>query len=611
MCHDTPAGKLPRQRALSVVGYLSSDEHVALDSRLVGPGPIFYIGDLDRPRPVSDYQLDGRAPGHRWFRWIERIQSAPLTAAQTELFFGTAPGDIGLSLLRTEVPDDGSCSSVSAACAGEISDIKGAVAHGVRVWSTPWSPPASMKTNASTTCTGGAGNGALSPSAYGSYATYLSNYIASLQTLYSIDLYALSVQNEPDNCPTYDGARWTSADFDTFIKDNLGPTLAAAGQSSTLLMMPESSQFSSFASESSATMGDSTAAAFVGINAWHDYDHATSVTNPYASLGKRYWETEASAGAGFGPSLCTQPCFDPSIADALMWAAIVDDRMAVANANAWHYWWLVDYAAHPDNEGLIVSTGATTKRAFMLGNYSMFVRPGYHRIDATHAPQSGVTISAYQNLTSGTLVVVATNQNSADASQTFDLANAPVFRSMTPWVTSATLDLVAQSSVTVASSSFSYALPAMSITTFVGVGSAGLGDAGTGDAALEGGSDASSKPEAGSRGGDAALPREAGAPSDASRQKDASPESGSASAHDSGGINRRRRSGGRPLERLRLSHGRHLRLVQWHLGTHARGAGSVRTPTPASAIIRAMGSTPLRPPAPSETRAPSTPASPA
>jgi glucuronoarabinoxylan endo-1,4-beta-xylanase len=339
------------------------------------------------------------------------------------------------------------------------------------------------------------GKRALSSGSYGAYAAYLSNYIASLKSL-GIDLYAISVQNEPDFCPSYDGALWSAQNFDDFISNNLGPTLAAAGQSSTLIIMPEASQFGHLASEADTAMGDSKAATFLGINAWHDYDNASSVTNPYAAQGKKYWETEASAGAGFGPSLCTQPCFDGSMADALMWAEIVDDRLVEANANAWHYWWLASDSS--DNEALIVN-GTTAKRAYMLGNYSLFVRPGYVRIEATHTPQNGVTISAYQGTAGGNLVIVATNQSGSTVSQDFDIQNAPDFSTIIPWITDANRNLVTQASVPLSSNSFAYMLPADSVTSFVASAGPTAVDGGTSlDGAVEGGGDAGPDHDSGS-----------------------------------------------------------------------------------------------------------------
>jgi glucuronoarabinoxylan endo-1,4-beta-xylanase len=383
-----------------------------------------------------------------------------LTPTQAVFFFSPSSG-IGLSLLRTMVPHDGSCATVNATCAGEVSDMQLAIANGARVWSSPWSPPASMKSNDSVD-----NGGSLLPGSYGSYATYLSNYIKSLSSLYGINLYALSIQNEPNQPHAYPTAVWTAQNFHDFILNNLGPTLAANGQSRVRIMLPESSHWSLFAEDSSITMADPAALAYVGITAWHDYDDAPSVSNPYGSAGKGSWETEASGGYGYGPSLCGG-CWDPSMADALLWAQIVDNRMAVANANSWN-WWLVFDDHNTDNSGLIGPDGVTVaKHTYVLGNYSKFVRPGSYRIEATHEPQSGVLVSAYRNLTSGALVIVVINQNTSNIPQSFIL-NGTTVSSVTPWLTSAIFDLAQQSEVSVRGGTFAYTLPASSVTSFVG-----------------------------------------------------------------------------------------------------------------------------------------------
>ena len=412
----------------------------------------------------------------------DESEAEELTTAQAAFFFGTGTGDIGLSLLRTGVPDNspdgdiGNCITVNSGCVGlYVADMQLAIPYGVRVWSTAWSPPPAYMTNGSIVCTAGSGSGALISGDYSAYATWLANYVESLKTFDGISLYALSVQNEPDICPPYGGALMSAAEFDTFIKTNLGPTFSSDSLS-TLIMMPEPAGFYDFVNYADTCMGDSSCYNYVGINAWHDYDATytapdtvNSLTNPYSSLGKKFWETEVSAGDGFGPSLCTEPCFDPSMANALMWAAIIDNRIAVANANAWNYWWLINYYSG-DDEGLIGGPGNNeiARRAYVLGNYAMFVRPGYYRIDATHVPHSGVTVSAYQNVSGGNLVIVATNQNGTSVPQTFSITNAPTFTFVTPYITSASLNLAAQSNVSVSSNSFTYTLPADSVTTFVG-----------------------------------------------------------------------------------------------------------------------------------------------
>jgi glucuronoarabinoxylan endo-1,4-beta-xylanase len=391
-----------------------------------------------------------------------------LTTAQADTIFSTTSG-AGFSLLRTPIPDDGSCTSVSASCAGDSSTIANeqlAIARGAKVWSAPWSPPASMKTNGSTICNTGSGPGSLISSDYGSYAAYLSNYIASLSSFDGISLYAISVQNEPDYCPTTsDGASWTAANIDNFTKTNLGPTLASAGQSSVLIVLPESSHCGSYLSSmSDTTFGDSSATAYPLVAACHDYGIPTSTINlsqsAYStaqSIGKHYWETEVAL---------LRTTWDPSVTDALQWAHQIHNWMTVAGANAWN-WWTILGGAAGDNEKLIDSSRTVAKRVYAIGNFARFVRPGYYRIDATANPQSGIYVSAYKNPAASELIIVAINTNSSGTSQTFSLSGTATYFTTTPYLTDVSNNLVAQTPVLLSGNSFTTTLGAQSVTTFV------------------------------------------------------------------------------------------------------------------------------------------------
>lgn len=398
----------------------------------------------------------------------------PGTSTNYADFFFSPTAGLGLSLIRTAIPNNGTypgnCATVNSGCAGtSVSNMNLAIARGAKAWSSPWSPPASMKTNGNTVCGAGGGSGALSGGSYSAYATWLSNYVASVASQ-GISLYALSVQNEPDQCPSaYDGALWSNSNFDTFIKTNLGPTFAANGQTSTLIMMPESSQWASFGGLANTCMTDSSCSRYVGINAWHDYDDASSISNTYSA--PHFWETEASAGVGYGPSLCGG-CFDPSMADGLLWAGIIDNRMSLAGANEWG-WWAAVTSCCTDNEGLTNTTSANPsnlvpKHTYVLGNYSKFIRPGWVRISATHVPASGVTVSAYKDPGgSGNFAIVATNQNGSSQAVTFSLSGF-LTSTVTPWLTDTSNNLAQQTPISVSGTSFSVTLGASSVTTFVG-----------------------------------------------------------------------------------------------------------------------------------------------
>lgn len=410
-------------------------------------------------------QIDG-------FGASNAFHSASMTAANQNLFFGTGPGQLGLTLLRVGVTDGsgepGSCLNIDSSCAGPYgSDMQAVIAHGGRVIATPWTPPAAYKTNGLPTCSNNAG---LATAHYGDYATWLANFVKSVQAQYGVTLYAISVQNEPDICANYDTAYWTAANIDDFVKNNLGPRVAADGLS-TLIFAPETASY--YALTVGSTCGaDPSCYQYVGGINWHDYFANLSGTNtvaanPYPSgwpAGKKYWETEVSCFPS-GPNFC-QPGFHTDMANALDWAAVIDQRIAVDGANAWLYWFLIGLKS-TDDEGLMASNGTIAKRAYMMGQYSRFVRPGYFRIDATHLPEPGVSVSAYQDTATNTLVVIVTNFSSSADSQTFNISNAPAFSAVTPWITSANWSLEQQASVPISANSFTYLLPPHSITTFV------------------------------------------------------------------------------------------------------------------------------------------------
>jgi glucuronoarabinoxylan endo-1,4-beta-xylanase len=404
--------------------------------------------------------------------------ASSMSSANQAFFFGTGPGQLGLSILRVAVPDNGgyvgNCANVSASCASPVvGDMKAVIANGGKVYGSPWSPPAIYKTNGSENCTAGSGGGAPIATDFGLYATWLANFVQSLKIEDGINLYAISVQNEPNACTDYASALWTGAQIDTFIKADLGPAFAA-NDLTTLIFMPEGGSYYEMTSLGSTCETDSSCIQYVGGFNWHDYDVSLTGTNtvvatPYPAgwtNGKKYWETEASCYAG-ATGFC-QPGANTDITDALNWAAVIDQRIAVDGANAWLYWLLVcSYCS--DDQALTIENGnIPALRAYVLGQYSKFVRPGYYRIDATHLPQGGVSVSAFQDMPSRTLVIVATNYTRSAVSQTFNVTNAPMFSTLIPTITSANLNLAEQSHISVSGNSFTYTLPANSITTFAG-----------------------------------------------------------------------------------------------------------------------------------------------
>jgi len=332
--------------------------------------------------------------------------------------------------------------------------MQSAQARGARVWSTPWTPASGFKNNNNPDGGGYLGSGANATNL--AYASQLANYVVSMKNSYSINLYAISIQNEPDaKVTTYESCNWTAKQIHDFTT-NLYNALVASNVASTKIMLPESQNWQDYSNLAVTAMSDSTSN-LVGIIADHNYDSDTT-TLTKNSYGKALWETEVSLLSGS----------DSSITNGVYYGQRIYLFMTVAQANAYHYWWLIS-GNSTGNEGLLDNNASITKRFFVFGQYSRFVRPGYYRIGATTTGTA--LISAYNNTSSSSsnFAIVAVNTNTSTAiSQTFNLTNFPTVSSVTPWITSATMSLSNQTPVTVSGSSFTYTLPALSVVTFVG-----------------------------------------------------------------------------------------------------------------------------------------------
>jgi glucuronoarabinoxylan endo-1,4-beta-xylanase len=108
---------------------------------------------------------------------------------------------------------------------------------------------------------------------------------------------------------------------------------------------------------------------------------------------------------------------------------------------------------------------------YVMGQYSKFIQPGFVRVSATASPVSGVFVSAYDytgaKSYSNHYAIVAINVNSTSESLSFTLNNGSSVTSLTPYQSTSSAGLAAQSAVPVSSGQFSYTLPAQSIVTFV------------------------------------------------------------------------------------------------------------------------------------------------
>src|SRR6202035_881039 len=135
-----------------------------------------------------------------------------------------------------------------------------------------------MKSNGAVTCSSG---DHLNTASYSAFATWLVNWVKSMQTYASITPYGVSVQNEGDSCSaSYSTAVWTDATYDSFIATAMEPAWASNSLNSTVkIMFPEMGIYSQTSTWDDTCGADASCYPYVGVINWHDYDATISGTN--------------------------------------------------------------------------------------------------------------------------------------------------------------------------------------------------------------------------------------------------------------------------------------------------------------------------------------------
>lgn len=169
-----------------------------------------------------------------------------------------------------------------------------AVNPNLKLFGSPWSPPAWMKSNGSMICNTGGGNASLLSSDYQPWADYFVKWVQAYQSN-GVPIWGLTPQNEPLYCPTnYPGSSWDAASEANWVHNYLKPDLANNGLSPTLLGFDHNLDSLSFPQQldTSQAAGD-----FAGM-AWHCYDYnsePTMIAAIHNQYGGDQYETECSS----------------------------------------------------------------------------------------------------------------------------------------------------------------------------------------------------------------------------------------------------------------------------------------------------------------------------
>jgi len=283
-----------------------------------------------------------------------------------------------------------------------------------------------------------------------------------------VDLYAISVQNEPDYATQSGWMAWTAALCHDFVL-NYGAMIT------TKLISCESFNYTK--SYYDPILNDAAALANVDVLGTHLYGTPVSGYSyplfDQKGAGHERWMTEH---------------YTDSTTDADSWpnalgvATEMHHAMVDGQFNLYTWWYIVR------SYGPIKTNGAVSKRGWCMAQFSKFIRPGYHRVDATASPASGVYLSAYTGDTD--VVIVVVNTNSGTSSINVSIPGAAV-SSFDRFTTSGSKNLSNDGKVTVSNGMLALSLDGQSVTTLHATGASTTGaggSVGAGGSAATGGS---------------------------------------------------------------------------------------------------------------------------
>lgn len=296
----------------------------------------------------------------------------------------------------------------------------GAHGAGMRVFASPWSAPAWMKSNNNMLK-----GGRLLPENRDLWAGYIVKFVQAYEKA-GIPLWGLSVQNEPMATQTWESMLYTAEEETRFLGDHLGPALARAGLGDKKIIVWDHNR-DLLPQRAAHIMSDPKARPYVWGIGFHWYEtwaKGQPMHRNVAAVHAAYPDT---------PLLMTEATvekFDPArLQDWANGERYGSEIMADLNAGAagWIDWnMLLDSRGGPNHVGnycfalLHASDDGqliyTPSYAYM-GHFTRYIKPGARRVGATTSRSTLDTV-AFRN-GDGKLAVVVMNR--LDAAQRYRL----------------------------------------------------------------------------------------------------------------------------------------------------------------------------------------------
>ncbi|MGZ8556896.1 MAG: PKD domain-containing protein [Chitinophagaceae bacterium] len=356
-------------------------------------------------------------------------------------FVNSLINDLGLTILRDDIPSNFELANDNAdpqvtdlskyninnsspGVDGKLSDhleyLKNMNAAGLdKLIVSVWSAPAWMKTNNSISngtaqnsappynTTPTAADNQLRTDMYEEFAEMCAAYIKIIKQETGIDVFALSVQNEPRFSQFYASCVYNGAAIRDVLKV-VGKKFKDEGLNTKLFLPEDIGWLEGVEGMIKPTLDDPNARQYVDMVAVHGYDlDGVTANSPNAQT----WQTMYNWGAAYNiPLWMTETSgYKNDWNGAMSLAKAIYTALRHGNVAAWVYWSLSSGTL--DEYCLMSSSGQKSKRYFISKNFYRYIRPGAKRVLADAAEETKIYPLAFKHDAQQAITIVLINDN--------------------------------------------------------------------------------------------------------------------------------------------------------------------------------------------------------
>ena len=242
---------------------------------------------------------------------------------------------------------------------------------------------------------------------YAEFAELCVAYCRIFKREIGVDLYGLSVQNEPRFSQSYQSCVYDGEALRDVIKV-VGRRFKKEGIATKLFLPEDVGWLDGVKSMTLPTLEDAEARSYVGIVATHGY--ALDGIAP-ASTDAATWQTMASWGKPYNlPLWMTETSgYKNTNEGAIALAKAMYTSLRFGNASAWVFWSLS--TGNLDEYSLMDSKGGKSKRYYVSKQYYRYVRPGAVRVETATADADLLPLAFVKD---GLPTLVITNVGNAE-----------------------------------------------------------------------------------------------------------------------------------------------------------------------------------------------------